>query len=149
MDRAVAEKKKLDDIDAATTPPPLNRTTVNQALHAAYSGSSKVSNGSIATILRIDANTFSNCDEEFCYAMMGVVKSNMSLDSNPECSLKTERTTFCEFDFRLSVQSTLSDSNGIRNQLLNSLTRLELLAGRGDLSFRRGQWQFVTFEINR
>lgn len=147
--RTVAEKKKLDDIDAATTPPLLNRKTINQALHAVYSGSSKLSNGTVAGILRIDANTFSSCDEEYCYAMMGVVKSKMSLDSNPECSMKFTRKASCEFDFRLSVESTLSDSNDIRNQLLNSLTRLELIAGRGNLRFKRGQWQFVTFEIDR
>lgn len=147
--RKIVEKEKLDKIDAESTPPPLNRHVVNRSLHAAYAGSSTLSNGTMATILRIDPNTFSHCDEEYCYAMAGIVKSRMYLDSEPNCSLKSARAAYCEFDLRLNVESTLNDSNDFRNQFLNALTTLERLSGRGDLEYTRGRWQFINMSVNQ
>jgi hypothetical protein len=148
QERQIAENKRLDDLDAASKPPPLNRETINKALHGVYSGNSKLSNGTIATILKVDPEIFSHCDDTHCYIMGGVLKTRFDLIDDPDCKQSGHVAT-CKVDFRLDVESTLSNSGGWRNDMLRGAMALQDLTGRGSLTFKRQQWQFETFFINQ
>ena len=134
-ERKARRQAELANLDI----PNINVALMDKVLHQHTISSANTTDKGLGAAMGFPDGFMYRCDNDFCYAMEGIVKFRFKVENIETCEYRNRTSAQCYFTFRLNLESGM-DLGTWRGDLLRGSTSARLISGYADLIFRESNW---------